>query len=40
MEDILDLFRTERAKHIDPKMVDLFFEHLDQFLSIRENMQD
>lgn len=40
MEDILDLFRTERAKHFDPKMIDLFFEHLDQFLSIRENMQD
>ncbi len=40
LEKILELFRDERGKHFDPKMIHLFFEHLDQFLTIRENMQD
>ncbi|HEX5330651.1 PAS domain S-box protein [Sulfuricurvum sp.] len=40
LEKILELFREERGKQFDPTMIDLFFEHLDQFLAIRDRMQD
>ena len=36
MGKILKLFKNERAKHFDPILVDLFFEHLDQFLKIKK----
>ena len=36
MGKILKLFKNERAKHFDPTLVDLFFEHLDQFLKIKK----
>ena len=39
-EKIFALFKEERAKHFDPKLVDIFFEHLDEFLKIRETFQD
>ncbi len=40
LEDILELFKNEKGKHFDPKLVDLFFENLDKFLVIRDSMQD
>ncbi|HEX5330011.1 HD domain-containing phosphohydrolase [Sulfuricurvum sp.] len=40
LEKILELFKEERGKQFDPTMIDLFFEHLDQFLVIRDRMQD
>lgn len=40
LENILDLFTQERGKLFDPNIIDLFFEHLDEFLSIRDRMQD
>lgn len=40
LEDILNLFRQERAKHFDPKLVDLFFKHLDEFLVLRNQYED
>jgi putative two-component system response regulator len=40
LEDILELFREERAKHFDPKLIDLFFENLDEFLKIRDSYVD
>jgi PAS domain S-box-containing protein len=40
LEDILELFRKEKGKHFDPKLIDLFFENLDKFLEIRDSMQD
>jgi response regulator RpfG family c-di-GMP phosphodiesterase len=40
LENILALFKEERGKHFDPNMIDLLFDHLDQFLSIRDRMQD
>jgi response regulator RpfG family c-di-GMP phosphodiesterase len=40
LEDILELFRKEKGKHFDPRLVDLFFENLDKFLEIRDSMQD
>ncbi|MGE4383540.1 MAG: HD-GYP domain-containing protein [Arcobacter sp.] len=39
-EKIFNLFKEERAKHFDPKLIDIFFEHLDEFLKIRETFKD
>jgi|UPI0005C97B70 HD-GYP domain-containing protein (c-di-GMP phosphodiesterase class II) len=39
-ERIFNLFKEERGKHFDPKLVDIFFEHLDEFLNIREKFKD
>ncbi|MFA7083842.1 MAG: HD domain-containing phosphohydrolase [Arcobacteraceae bacterium] len=36
LNDILEHFKEERGKHFDPTLIDLFFEHLDEFLEIRE----
>ena len=40
LEKILDLFKKERGKHFDPKLVDLFLKNLDEFLKIRDQFQD
>ena len=37
---IFNLFKEEKAKHFDPKLVDIFFEHLEEFLKIRETFKD
>ena len=34
-ERIFNLFKEERGKHFDPKLVDIFFDNLDTFLGIR-----
>lgn len=39
-EKIFALFKEERGQHFDPKLVDIFFEHLDEFLAIRETFKD
>lgn len=39
-EKIFTLFKEERGKHFDPKLVDIFFEHLDEFLAIRDRLKD
>ena len=39
-EKIFNLFKEERGKHFDPKLIDIFFEHLDEFLKIREKFKD
>ncbi|WP_263832337.1 HD-GYP domain-containing protein [Sulfurospirillum oryzae] len=39
-EKIFALFQEERGKQFDPKLVDIFFEHLDAFLEVRENLKD
>ena len=39
-ERIFNLFKEEKGKHFDPKLVDIFFEHLDEFLNIREKFKD
>lgn len=36
-DDVFSYIRAERGKHFDPMLVDIFFEHLDEFLDIREN---
>jgi len=39
-EKIFQLIKEERGKHFDPKLVDIFFEHLDEFLKIRDHYSD
>ena len=39
-DKIFNLFKEERGKHFDPKLIDIFFENLDEFLKIREKFKD
>ena len=39
-EKIFKLFKEERSKHFDPKLVDIFFNHIDEFLEIRKQFKD
>ena len=39
-EKILKLFREERGKHFDPKLVDIFFDKIEEFFKIREEFKD
>lgn len=39
-EKIFELLRSEKGKHLDPDMVDIFFEYLDDFLKIRDELKD
>lgn len=37
---IFAFFREERGKHFDPKLIDIFFDHLEDFLAIRDRLKD
>ncbi len=39
-ERIFELFRSERGEHFDPRLVDIFFENLAEFLEIRDTHKD
>jgi len=39
-EKIFELFKEEKGKHFEPKLVDIFFDNLDQFLAIRNTYRD
>ena len=39
-ERIYELFKEEKGKHFDPKLVDIFFNNLDEILKIREYFKD
>ena len=39
-EKIFTLFKEERGKHFDPKLIDIFFENLDKFLDVRDRFKD
>ena len=39
-ERIFELFKEERGKHFDSKLVDIFFEHIDEFLKVRDDFKD
>jgi len=39
-ERIFKMFKEERGEHFDPKLIDLFFDNLDEFLHIRDTMKD
>lgn len=40
MEKVLEFIKEQRGKHFDPKLVDIFFENLDDILKIKEEYQD
>lgn len=40
LERIYALLKEERGKHFDPQFIDVFFEHLDKFLAIRQQYAD
>ncbi len=40
MDDILSFVKEERGKHFDPKIVDLFFENIDEIIAIHNEHQD
>ena len=35
IEDICELFKKEKSKHFDPKLLDLFFENFDEINEVR-----
>jgi putative two-component system response regulator len=35
LDEILDIFQQQKGKHFDPDMIMLFFDHLDEFIVIR-----
>ena len=39
-EQIFKLFKEERAKQFDPKLIDIFFDNLDEFLRVRDRFKD
>ena len=39
-ERIYEFFKKQKGKHFDPKLVDIFFEHLDEFLKVRDELKD
>jgi len=39
-EKIFAMFKEERGEHFDPILIDIFFDHLDEFLSIRNSLMD
>lgn len=39
-EKIFALFKEERGKQFDPVLVDIFFEHLETFLEVRDALKD
>lgn len=40
LDKILDLFKEERGKHFEPKLVDILFDKIDEFLEIQERFRD
>ncbi len=39
-ERIFNFFKEEKGKHFDPDLIDIFFDNLDEFLTIRETFKD
>jgi len=39
-ERIFKLFREEKGEHFDPKLIDIFFDNIDEFLEVRETFKD
>ena len=40
MPKVIELLKSERGKHFDPKLVDILLEHLDEFIAIRDAFPD
>ncbi len=39
-ERIFKMFKEERGEHFDPKLIDIFFENLEEFLKVRDSLKD
>ena len=39
-EHIFELFKKERGKHFDPRLIDVFFENIDAILKVRREFAD
>ena len=39
-EKIFEFLKKEKGKKFDPKLIDLFFKHKDEFLAIRDSLKD
>ena len=39
-ERVFKLLKEERGKHFDPKLIDIFFENLEEILKVRETFKD
>lgn len=39
-ERIFELFKEQKGKHFDPKLIDIFFENLDEIYKIRNMFKD
>ena len=39
-KDIFDYLRKQSGKHFDPTLINIFFENLDEILSVRDQLQD
>jgi len=40
LDRILELFKEQKGIHFDPKLIELFFESLDEFLEVRDKYRD
>jgi response regulator RpfG family c-di-GMP phosphodiesterase len=40
VDQVVEHFKKERARHFDPRMTDILLENLDEFLSIRAAYTD
>ena len=38
--EIIQFFKEQRGTHFDPKLVDIFFENLDEFIFVRDKYKD
>jgi len=39
-DKIFALLKEERGEHFDPRLIDIFFKHLDEFLKVRDEFKD
>jgi putative two-component system response regulator len=39
-EKIFNLFKEESGKHFEPKLIDVFFDNLDEILKVRDSLKD
>ncbi len=40
LEKIIEMFKEEKGKHFDPKLIELFLNHIEDFLAIRDKFKD
>ena len=40
MVEIIEFFKEHKGTHFDPKLVDIFFENLDEFIYVRDKYKD